>query len=70
MCQTRWVTEDLWTNKFILCFHSLVFLLFPQLFDNVAFVLDPDMCVNSSSALPAPALVHVEEEDEQNYRAK
>ncbi|KAM7391239.1 hypothetical protein PAMP_021939 [Pampus punctatissimus] len=39
----------------------------PELFDKVASVLDPDMCVSSSSALPTPALGHVEEEEVKNY---
>ncbi|KAM7415782.1 hypothetical protein PAMA_018039 [Pampus argenteus] len=39
----------------------------PELFDKVASVLDPDMCVSSSSALPTPALGHVEEEEVENF---
>lgn len=34
-----------------------------QLFDKVVSVLDPDMCVNSASALPTPAGNHAEEEN-------
>ena len=46
-------------------FHGL--FLFPQLFNKLATVLDPDVCVISSSALPAPALGQVEEEEGGNY---
>ncbi|XP_042276495.1 protein FAM47E isoform X2 [Thunnus maccoyii] len=37
----------------------------PELFNKLATVLDPDVCVISSSAFPAPALV--EEEEGGNY---
>ncbi|XP_035514169.1 uncharacterized protein zgc:158260 [Morone saxatilis] len=39
-----------------------------ELFDKVVSVLDPDMCVNSASALPTPTVDHVEEEDEENCK--
>ncbi|XP_051278781.1 uncharacterized protein zgc:158260 isoform X2 [Dicentrarchus labrax] len=40
----------------------------PELFDKVVSVLDPDMCVNSASALSTPTVDHVEEEDEENCK--
>ncbi|XP_071753729.2 protein FAM47E [Centroberyx gerrardi] len=38
----------------------------PELFDRVLSVLDPDMCVNSASAVPTPSAERVEEEDEES----
>ncbi|XP_035846743.1 protein FAM47E isoform X2 [Sander lucioperca] len=38
----------------------------PDVFDKVLSVLDPDMSVNSASALPTPTGDDVEEEDEEN----
>ncbi|KAI3372627.1 hypothetical protein L3Q82_023095 [Scortum barcoo] len=35
----------------------------PELFYKVVSVLDPDMCLNSASAIPTPAGNHVEEEN-------
>ncbi|XP_035812165.1 uncharacterized protein zgc:158260 [Amphiprion ocellaris] len=40
----------------------------PELFDQVVSILDPDMCINSASALPAPTGDHAEVEDEENSR--
>ncbi|XP_030594030.1 protein FAM47E [Archocentrus centrarchus] len=41
--------------------------LTPELFNQVVAVLDPDMCVRDTSALPAPSGDHAqEEEDEEN----
>uniref|UniRef100_A0A3Q1FZ65 Uncharacterized LOC110949426 n=1 Tax=Acanthochromis polyacanthus TaxID=80966 RepID=A0A3Q1FZ65_9TELE len=40
----------------------------PELFDQVVSVLDPDMCINSMSVLPAPTGDHGEVEDEENSR--
>ncbi|XP_054466141.1 protein FAM47E [Anoplopoma fimbria] len=40
----------------------------PELFEKVVSVLDPDMSVNSASALPTPTGAHVEEENEENYK--
>ncbi|XP_076586916.1 protein FAM47E [Chaetodon auriga] len=41
----------------------------PELFDKVVSVLDPEMCVSSASALPAPTRDHADE-DEENCTAK
>ncbi len=52
-------------QMFILCYNTFVshgVFISLQLFERVVSVLDPDMCVNSTSALPTPEEDHAEGE--------